>query len=369
MNMHQNALPAPHHDYANDEIDLLELVATLWRGKWIIIATMVLCLIPTAIWLAMQAPIYKIEALLDSTSIYDIQGLQPTALAAEGGRYQVAQLQQQAFYNALITQAGALHTQRLFWESWSQQPLSTDPRTGKSENDIAFRRFFNTLALIPPTPKKPESTLSQLTLETAEPAKGIALLNAYVEFLNEHLVEQFVTQLEKGYASSLQQLSFDYNALQLREQQKLQDELVQLRESLAVAHSLNIVETPYEQLAGVELKVVDDRQYMLGSRVLSEEIKSLEARQDKPLSAFVPELRTLEYWQQIMENDLNKLNAVKASTQAFELASPAVSSLDPIKPKKILILLAAILVSGIVGVMLVFVVQGIRRYQARTSAN
>ena len=367
MNMHHNTLPVRNADYLDDEIDLLELCATLWRGKWLIIATMMVCLIPAAVWLKLQAPVYRIEALLDNTSIYDIQALQPTALDDEGKRYQVTSLQQDAFYTAFITQAGSLHTQRLFWESWSQKPLSTDPRTGVSDNDRQFRHFFNALTLTPPNPKKPESTLSQLSLETTEPAQGVKLLSAYVDFLNARVVEQFVTQLEKGYASSLQQLDFDYNARQNREQQKLRDELIQLQEALRVAQSLKIIETPYAQLAGVELKVVDDRQYLLGTRVLSEEINALQARQDNPLSAFVPELRNMEYWRAILENDLNKLHGVKTNTQAFELASPAVSSLDPVKPRKMLILLAAIVLSGMAGVVLVFVVQGVRAYQARTS--
>ena len=365
MNMHQNTLPARHTDYIDDEIDLLELCAALWRGKWLIIATMTACLIPAAIWLKWQAPVYQVEALLDNTSVYDIQALQPTVLDDEGKRYQVTSLQQDAFYSALLTQAGALHTQRLFWESWSQEPLSTDPRIGMSDNDRQFRRFFNALTLTPPNPKKPESTLSQLSLETTDPAQGVKLLSAYVDFLNARVVEQFVTQLEKGYASSLQQLAFDYNALQNREQQQLRDELIQLQEALRVAKSLKIIETPYAQLAGVELKVVDDRQYLLGTRVLSEEINALKARQDNPLSAFVPALRNMEYWRAILENDLNKLHAVKANTQAFELASPAVSSLEPIKPKKMLILLATIVVSGKAGVLLVFLVRGIKAYQAR----
>lgn len=365
MNTYQHTFPTRQPDYADDEIDLLELCATLWRGKWLIMATLAIGLIPVIIWLKYQAPVYQVEALLDSTSVYDIQALQPTVLDDEGKRYQVAPLQQDAFYTALITQAGALHTQRLFWESWSKQPLSTDPRTGVSDNDRQFRRFFNALTLTPPNPKKPESTLSHLSLETTEPAQGVTLLSAYVDFLNARVVEQFVMQLEKGYASSLQQLTFDYNALQNREQQKLRDELIQLQEARRVAQSLKIIETPYAQLAGVELKVVDDRQYLLGTRVLTEEINALQARQDNPLSAFVPELRTMEYWRDIMENDLNKLHAVKADIQAFELASPAVSSLDPVKPRKMLILLAAVVMSGMVGVVLVFVMQGIKAYRAR----
>lgn len=367
MNMHQQNLAARHTDYLDDEIDLLELCAILWQGKWIIIATVIACVVPVAVWLKLQAPVYRIEALLNDTSAYDIQALQPTFLTEEGKHYQVATLQQAAFYTALITQANALHTQRAFWESWSGKPLSTDPTIEMSDNDRHFRRFFKSLALTPPNPKKPDSTLSQLSLETSEPTEGIKLLTAYVDFLNNRVVAQFVTQLKKGYASSLQQLAIDYEALQRREQQKLQDELIRLQEALSVARSLNIIDTPYAQLAGVELKVVDDRHYLLGTRVLAEEINALQARSKTSLSIFVPELRAMEHWRSIMENDLSKLPAAKANTQALELASPAVASLDPVKPKKLLIILAVLAIAGVLGIILTFTLHGIKTYRARTN--
>jgi chain length determinant protein (polysaccharide antigen chain regulator) len=325
---------------------------------------MLLCLIPTAIGLKLQAPIYKVEALLDKTSAYDIQALQPSKLL-DGEDYQVPALEKEAFYAALITQAGSLNTRRLFWESWSKQPLSTDPNASKSPNDIAFKKFIRSFSLTPPNPKNPATTLSQLTLETSDPSAGVDVLSAYLDFVNTRVVEQFVAQLEKGYASSLQRLAIDYAALQEREQQQLQDDLIKLNEALGLARSLKIIETPYEQLSGIELKVVDDRHYLLGTRVLTEEIKSLEERSNKPLSAFVPQLRNMEHWQQVMQNEMIKLTSVKNQIQAFELASPAVSSLDPIKPKKLLIFIAALFVSGILGVTLVLIRQGIKSYRAR----
>lgn len=364
MNMYHNKPPTHEFDHHSDEIDLLELCATLWRGKWVIAATMTLCLLPVVLWLKWQAPIYKIEILLNSTSAYDIQSLQPSTLP-NGQRYQVTPLEREAFYKNFLVQAGALNTQKLFWEHWSQQALTSDPSQGNTENDIQFKNFSNNLTLTLPNAKNHNTTLSQLSLETPQPTKDMELLNAYVDFVNNRVVSQFVSQLEKGYASNLQQLALDYNALQQHEQQKLEDELVQLKEALNTARSLNITETPYEQLSGVELKVVDNRQYMLGTHVLSEEIKTIEARSEKPLSAFVPQLRDMEYWQKIMENDLQRLSQVKDDVQAFELASLPATSMSPIKPKKLLIFLAALLISGMIGTLIVFIIQGVRSYQAR----
>ena len=363
MNMHQNTLNKSHYEN-EDEIDLLELVATLWRSKTLIIFCMLACVLPAFVWLSFQAPVYKLETIFGSTSNYDIQALQPTPLP-DGKRYEVKSLKSDDVYQELLVQAGSLNTQKLFWEQWSKQPLSADPTSGFSENDEQFKKFFKSFTLTPPNPKTPTITTSQIYLETENPTNDIKTLTAYIGFLNAHVVDKFVSQLDKGYASNLKQLEFDYSTLKKREQQKLEDSLVQLQESLNLARSLNIVDTPYEQLSGIELKVVDDRQYLLGTRVLAQEIKSMQERADKPLSAFVPELRNMEYWQEIMHNDLAKLKAIKTDVQAFNLASPVVSSLDPIKPRKLLILIGVVFVSLIIGVIIALIINGIKSYQAR----
>lgn len=373
MNMYRQSTPEIFHSYSSDdEIDLLELGAVLWRGKHIIIATIVSVMVAVIIGLMLQKPAYQVETIIESTSTYDIQALQPTILSGSStddqknsGRYQVQPLKHEHVNAALILHANSLHAKQLFWESKLSLPSSSDS-INSLNSDSEFNEFFHAVKLIPPNPKNPDSTESRLTLETTKPESGTALLNDYADFLNQHVASQFIHQLKKGYDSSLMQLEADYLALQQRERQKLDDELVKLHEALTIAQSLEIVETPYTQLAGIELKVIDDRQYLLGSRVLSEEINSLMERRKSPLSALVPELRHMEYWKEIMENDVKRLDSVKQKIHIFERASPAVSSLDPIGPNKLLILLAAFICAGIIGVVLVLMLQGIRSYRLRT---
>lgn len=361
MNTH-NTIFQNHHFESKNEIDLLKLCIILWSKRKSICAVVAICVIPVAIWLMLQASIYRLEALFGSTSAYDIQALQPTSLP-DGARYEVSPLKSEDVYQDLLTQAGSLNTQRIFWEQWSGQPLTQDPNSKTTKNDDDFKVFFNSLRLIPATPKNPSITFSQINLETADPARDIKTLTAYVVFLNNRVVEKFVSQLEKAYESNLKQLQFDYAVLQKREKQKLEDDLIQLQESESIARSLNIVDTPYDKLAGIELKVMDDRRYLLGTKALQQEIKSLQVRSEQPLSAFVPDLRNMEYWQEILKNDIHKLQTVKSNVQILNLISPVVSSLDPIKPKKWLILLAVLFLSLLIGSVIALAISGIKNYQ------
>lgn len=363
MSTSQNNLP--YSPEKNDEIDLLELCATLWRRKWVIIATVVVIVIPTIIWLMLQPSVYKLEVSFDQTSAYDIQPLQPSSLPHESP-YTIEKLESEEFYQAFLTQINSLNTKRLFWKKLTQKPLSEEGVSEVTKNDMAFKKFFKSFTLIPPNQKNVNTNFSQLTLETSEPEADAKLLTDYIAFANDRVIDKFVRQLNKSYAAKLNQLDFDYDTLNRREQQKLEDKLLQLNEWLGIARSLKIEETPYEQLTGVELTVVDGREYLLGTQVLSEEIKALEARSTKPLSAFVPELRQMEYSKEILTNDLKKIDKAKDDVQSFYLASAVESSVDPVKPKKILILLGAILVSGIIGIIIAFILEGIKSYQARS---
>lgn len=363
MSTNQNSLSYPQEK--NDEIDLLELCATLWRRRWLIILVMISIVVPTIIWLIQQPSVYKLEVSFDQTSAYDIQPIQPTSLL-NGSPYGVEKLETKDFYQTFLTQIDSLNTKKMFWIQWSQQPLSRDTNNEATENDVAFKKFFKSFTLIPPNQKNVNTNFSQLTLETSKPDADAKVLADYVEFVNRRVVDKFVRQLNKSYTSKLEQLDFDYDTLKKREQQKLEDRLLQLHEWLGIARALKIEETPYEQLTGVELKVVDGREYLLGARVISEEIKLLEARSEKPLSAFVPELRQMEYSKGIMANDLKKIERAKDDVQAFYLASAVVSSVDPVKPKKLLILLGALFVSAIIGIMFAFILEGMKNYQARS---
>ena len=60
----QNNTPMPNNNIADDEIDLRELFAVIWQGKWIIIAITTLFAVASVVYAINQPNIYKSEALL-----------------------------------------------------------------------------------------------------------------------------------------------------------------------------------------------------------------------------------------------------------------------------------------------------------------
>ncbi len=366
-NQESRLSPESQQIYLDDEIDLLELVAVLWSGKWIILGIILVSGILGFIVIKRMSSIYSIDAILDQTSSYRLERIQPSNL--EGGiHYKVQEIAPNTIYSTSLAYANSLYVKRLFWEDLTgEQPSLSE--SNLSDNDKRFKAFSNSLIVTLPEGRAPESsTLSTLALESEMPIEATELLRSYLNFVDRQTITELTDQLRVGYTASLLRLESDYQSLLAREQQKLEDQLIRLSEAFEVAKALNIVETPYEQVENVELTILDNRLYLLGTRTLVEEINSLKARLDKPLGAFVPLLRDMEHWKEQLERDLKRLENAAELVHAFVIVSPPESSIDPVKPNKLLIFVAVLFASGILGVVIVFTREGIRSYKARNAS-
>ncbi|GAB1268515.1 LPS O-antigen chain length determinant protein WzzB [Aurantivibrio infirmus] len=354
-------------DLINDEVDLIELVALLWRGKWIVVGVMLIFGIASVWYLKITPSIYRIDAILDETSSYRLQRIQPSKLKG-GEEYQVQPVNLEIVYSTALAHANSLYVKKLFWQQSAKERGISQPNG--IEYEKYFKVFSNNLSVTVPDTTIPDSSLhSFLALESKNPKESTQLLKAYLDFVDRHTIAELIDQLTAGYTTSLLKLESDYDSLIEQEKRKLADELVRLKESLEVARALNIVETPYDEVENVELGFIENRQYLLGTRVLNEEIKSISARQQKPLAAFVPLLRNMEHWKEQLENDLRRTQGAEDVVNSFVIVSPPQATLDPIKPKKLLIFIASLVVAGVLGVIIIFVREGVKSYRSRNIGN
>ncbi|GAB1266019.1 Wzz/FepE/Etk N-terminal domain-containing protein [Aurantivibrio infirmus] len=353
----------PGADTNDGEIDLLELIAILWRGKWIVIGVVILCATLAFIALKVSPSVFKVEAILDRTSDYQLQRIQPSLLE-NGVSYQVKEIDLETVYSIALAHADSPYVTRQFWEA----KYSDISDFSESERNERYKDFVDFLNVTKPDLETPIKLLSVVTLESTEPKAAENLLREYLKFVDKHTVKELIEQLREAYLASLAKLESDMNSLGEREIQRLEDNLVRLNEAFDIAKSLNIVETPYEQVENVAMSILDNRQYLLGTRVLSEEISSLKTRKHKPLGAFVPLMRDMEHWKEQLERDLKRLENAAELVHAFVIVSPPESSIDPVKPNKLLIFVAVLFASGILGVVIVFTREGIRSYKARSAS-
>ncbi|MCW8194217.1 hypothetical protein F6455_05420 [Proteobacteria bacterium 005FR1] len=347
------------------EVDLLGLLAVLWNGKWLALGVIALGALVAFVLLSIIPSLYRIETTLNSTSLYHLQGLQPSILP-KGEIYQVAPLEGETMYRTALAHAGSQYVQRLFWEA--DRNITPVPGASLAESDPGFRKFVQGLEVDQPGLGENVSKLSQIALYMDDPRVGVDLLDRYIQFVDDYTVRQFINQLRAAYETSLGKLDQDKDALYRRETLNVQDELTRLNEAFALAETLNIRDIPYEQVQNIELSLMDERIYLLGTSALGAEIGALQERLKKPLAAFVPRLREMEHWQGQMQADLRMLENKDPHARSFVIVSPPESSIFPVKPNKPLLFALAVLISALLGCTLVFARQAVKSYRLRPQA-
>ncbi len=348
----------------NHEIDLAELIVVIWRGRLIVLGAMIVCTLLAAAWLSVTPNIYRVDASIQAPSEHQLTPLQPSVLHSDSAdAYQLSTLDSDDIFALIQGHLSSQSLKKAFWEK--QNGLVVDLKKMQSEAFQAFAQFDQNLKVTQSTPKSNVFPDVKLALKAKAPEEGITELKAFIDFADEMIRHTLVMQVTQGINTKLQALTRDIEFYHQRELTHISDQLTQLREALRLAESLSITETPYDQISGIELTIMDNRLYLLGTKALQAEINILESRKD--VEPFAPKLRDMALWKQQMKADLQRLSVLTEEIEVFLLVQPPEATLNPIKPKRMLVLALAVVLGGMLGVFVVLVRQGMGgRYRTRT---
>lgn len=329
----------PSHN--DDEIDLFELVVTLWRSKGVIIAITLLCTILAGlVAFFVIKPTYQSRMVAVKPETYQVTALNPIFISFSDEKNELSsnltlpQLTPEHLLNTLKNTMQSPQTLNRFFASIKEH----DDRIASASGAIAASMKDNALT-ISTTGKNAEDTylLTEAFLEYSQiEATKLALKNRQAELDSlKSALKRDITNIES--ALNTQNI---YN-------------LNELKNAYTIAQNLDIK----KPLANIQ------DMYQLGTDVLQEKIRFAES--------------TLDNYSQNMQHNL--LTAKLASYEAFKL--PAVEDVvmynisqtaslpgAPIKPNKKLIIIIGFLLGGMLSVMLVLLRQAIRNYQLRSKA-
>ena len=369
----EDQLERRRHPHNYDEVDFMELFAKIWRGKFIILSIVIVSAVVAILYLRSMPSYYRIEATVDAVRSEQLRPLRPVTLESkayqvsvsssvagnlpifDGKEYQASPPDEKKIYDKILLQIGSFNIFKNFWESKIKKVLDLSVDAKETDEAREFKRLFKSFELIAVNPKVPEVTARKVAVEYEDPKEGMKILNEYLEYVNSRVLLDQIGIIEATYLENLKSLTASYESRNSIEQNKLNDEIVQLRENLKIAESLNIKETPYKELENIQLKILDSRDYLLGTKTLSQQLEILLARQGKSLAPFVSDLRSMEIWKEQMTADLQRIKSLKNGVNLFAVVNSAEASLDPVKPKKLLMLIAVIFSSGLLGVFVVLI--------------
>ncbi len=352
----------PHYAYpANDEIDLKELFAALWQGKWlIIIATLLLSV--AAIGYALTAQEWwSAKATVSQPQLQGIASYQQAVkryqplfdVYQEDGTVIVSNtldslIDPKLIFQQFIQTFNANGTKRRFMQTnptfltLQKQMLgqTDDPEVMQTLYEGWFERIQASAV------DKKANDIFTLSFQSVDKASSLTLLNDYIQFvnqtLNQHLNDDLISTLATKYGELTQQ---EKNLLQ-QAQLRLHVELESTQYALNIAEAADIKQ-PVQNLGEQELFAIN-----IGSRALKAKVDALKSIKD--LSVFEPRLAILK--SKLSQFDLETLSAeTKWSVNGFYYLDQPEQPLTRDKPKRALIVVFGGLLGGMLGVAVVLV--------------
>jgi LPS O-antigen subunit length determinant protein (WzzB/FepE family) len=413
--------------YPDDEIDLFELVESLWQQKWFIAVITAIALVLGTIFAFVSTPTYKATAQIQRplpytvtplTSLFSLEEITPELLT----EFYLQTLASNEYKRAFLDKA----------DNQFKAFLSSS-----SLEDNLFKGLNSALKISVPDAKRTSFLDSAtITLEASSTEMASSNLGTYVQqadtlvvdklrtnFLNARTeekgrIEQSIAALEEAESqkrhAQIKRLE-EQHTLELTKLQdqlgarkqafdvRLNDRILNLEEALAIAQTLKITEpVTLSQLSGqnrgrveisADIRNQTDPLYLRGTRLLKAELDELKKRPE----GHYPDNQVRELEAKLIEIANNREAEILAARkndgdfsdriislrgQLVELDSQKfpeqlnfnfvsggiVTDPAPIKPKKALILALSVVLGGMLGVFAALIRGAIRKRKATQTA-
>lgn len=329
-----------HHD---DEIDLFELVATLWRHKWLIIAVTILATIIAALFAFITIkPSYRASATIAAPNVYQVTGLNLGATPI------TLQPEQISFTEESLM---PLSTQDVFelLSNVAQSPKVQQDFFAQLQEENRGHSLQGNLSI------EADGKSSTLTISAQGPnAKdSYTMTNSYLNYLNAVVADLLLKDRQAELDALKANLSRQLQSLERVLEKERLYQIAALKNSYQTAEKLNLT-LPTGN---------GEDPYLLGTEILAAKIAFLEKQKD-------------QYGDNQRHNELTaKIDALQAFTlpeadnlEVYTLSQSAALPTVPLPTKKKLIIIIGFLLGGMLGAAIVLLREAIRNYKARKVA-
>ena len=346
--------------YSNeDEIDLFDLIDDIWSHKrWVFLglfATVVLA----GLYLFKATSVYQTEAKIKSATANDL---------IEFSRPQLAEIYTldvgQAFSSARAALLSTGYRKEFYVLNLDKIKAIPDSYNEKLTLEQNFSEFNNQFAIKTSGAKDSESFV-QVSLKSSDAEFASELLNEFVEYaLFRRLRDSYDTMLAR-VNSRIEALNYDANIMREEYFGNKARRILELKEATSIAIAVGQKNPVYRNMDLVGAK--EPPLYMLGSKAIKAEIKALESRaliaKDLPRGEdhFIEELPRL-----LLEIDsLKNLEVDFSKIHLARIDEVAVVPVKPIKPRKLLIMVLALVAGLFVGLFMALIVAAYGKHKIR----
>ena len=342
--------------YQDDEIDLFELIETLWKEKFLIILFTVLAALGGAGYAFLATPTYEAEVRLLPPSTKDVAELNKLSgapyVANANASFSPANVFERFVQNlesSSLRKEFLARPEVLIFYNPEGHPISRVWK-GLSESLVVSKSGKN-------------SNATTLKVVLSDPILTADFANAFVDLALSNTKADLISDFHEELSQSKDRITATLDSRKQTYVSQIETELAKLREAKLVASKIGIErEDSTDRLAGAnENLMVDEmrRLYRLGTVAISAEIEAMQARMKD--DSLIPGLVALQQQFAFLDSISLDTNKIRPAIVDLEAAEP----LSPIKPKKSLILALSVVLGGMVGVMFVLIRSAVRNRKAK----
>ncbi|MEB0075930.1 Wzz/FepE/Etk N-terminal domain-containing protein [Pseudomonas sp. CCI3.2] len=327
-----------------DEIDLFELMSSLWKQKIIIIFFVVLSVLTATAYAFLSKPIYEARIFIQPPTLNGIADF-------NYGRTREAELTPFAVkdvYEVFVHNLLSESLRRSFFVEVYLPSLPESKRAGS--RDALYSDYLSELTIGLPAKDQPDRYL--VSVQSRDPAQATDWVKAYVARAGEAAESEMLKNVAREAEVRARNLAQQISTLQETADKVREDSVTQLREALKVAQAIHLTEPPIisgNVSAEVSATMNGQLTYMRGTKALEAEIKNLEER--KSNDPFIDSLRALQIKQSFYK-DLQ----VSPDRVSVYLIDGTVEQPDrPIKPKKGLIIALGVIFGAGLGLLVALI--------------
>lgn len=352
------------YDSPSDEIDLRDLVLTLWKSRLLIIVTTLLVLIGAAAYAFLSTPVYETQAQTLPPPASGLESYntahQMTGPAAEGVSQRtritdaIPVLTPAEAYQLFLRHASSVSLRQQFFEKHYLPYASESP--SEAEQASLWRRFNSILTITLPR-RAEDNNLMRMTLQGEDPQLISGWLNTYLDMAVARTQAEFAENLTSAVSQRRSSLEEQATTLRAGKRKEREHEIARLEEALALAESIGLEVPP--TAGNLITSYSGQTTYMRGANALRSELELLRNREsDDP---FIEELPTISKRLVLLDNIDLSPNSIQVAT----IDEPARVPQQPIKPRKALILALGLVLGGMLGIFIALIRQMFRSDAAR----
>ncbi|MBH2076047.1 MAG: LPS O-antigen chain length determinant protein WzzB [Pseudomonadales bacterium] len=323
----------------NSEINLVEVIQGLWLQKWLILAVVILFAMVGGVYAFLGKPVYEAKVFVIPPAQKDIANF-------NYGRTRESELEPYSVkyvYDVFLRNLQAESLRRYFFTQYYLPSLTEEERAG-SQNGL-YDRFSKDLTISLPDKNSPDRF--SLAMQGYDPSKTVEWVKAYVDRARVVAIGELVDGVKREAEVRARNLAQQINAQRENGEAVREDLITRLSEALRIAEAIGLEKPPIisgDVSSEVSANMNGELTYIRGSKALKAEITNLENR--KVNDPFINSLRNL----QVKYAFYKDLSVSPEDVAVFRIDGPIETPDKPVKPKKTLILVVAILLGGVIGV-------------------